>query len=164
MTALTYVAIAIVLGGTALLLLLPIIIGGAAPSFPIASTDHISSWSWAGIYADGGDKQNQTKAEIERLKAMVGKPAASTYDLYVGIASDYELLGDGKSSYSYLNRAIAQDPKRALAYMNMGRLMEDLGAFATAHAAYDKAVALEPTNPLYQAALQNFLVHHSGTN
>jgi tetratricopeptide (TPR) repeat protein len=154
------VALAVVLLGGALLLALPFLIGSGTKGYPIGTSDHISSWSWKGVYADGADKQASIEKQIKDLKAKVGTKDANEYDIYVGIASQYELLGDGKNAYAYLNKAIAKNPKAGLAYMNMGHLMEGLGAFATAHAAYDAAVAAEPNNLVFQAARQNFLVHH----
>ena len=155
------VALVIVLVGGALFLLLPLVLGSGGTPFPISPQDHISSWSWKGVYADGGDKQDQTKMQIQQLKNSFGKGQSDDYDLDVGIASEYELLGDGQNSYTYLSRAINLNTKRGLAYMNMGHLMEELGAFTTAHTAYDDAVAAEPTNPIFSNARENFLIHHA---
>lgn len=150
------VALVVVLVGGAAFLLLPTLIGAG---YPIAKADHISSWSWQGVYKDGGTQEAGVKKEITLLKQNKEK-ALDTYDLYVGIASQYELLGDGKSSYRYLSKAIELDKKRGLAYMNLGHLMEELGAFATARNAYDAAVAAEPGNPLYETAREGFLTRN----
>lgn len=156
-------ALVVVLVGGAIFLLLPILVGSGVPGgtgYALAKEDHISSWDWKGVYQDGADKQKSVTAEIGRLKDLISKGGISDYDLYVGLASQYELLGDGKSAYQYLSKAIALDKKRGLAYMNMGHLMEEMGAFATARVAYDAAVAAEPNNQVYASARQNFLVHH----
>lgn len=154
-------AIVVVLLGGVLFLMLPIVVGtDAGTVFPVSSVDHISSWTWTGVYKDGATKQAATEQEIARLKGMVGKQGAETYDLYVGIAGQYELLGDGASSYRYLGKAIKEDGKRGLAYMNMGHLMESLGAFTTAGIAYDRAVALEPNNPVFVNTQRAFRTNH----
>lgn len=154
------VALAVVLFGGAIFLILPFVVGSGTNGYPIAKTDHISSWNWKGVYADGAEKQSSIEKQIRDLKSKVGTKGTSDYDTYVGISSSYELLGDGKNAYLYLNKAIAVNPKAGLAYMNMGHLMEGLGAFDTAHAAYDAAVQAEPNNPVFAASRQNFLVHH----
>ena len=158
-------ALIVVLVGCAGFLILPIVLGsgaGIGSGYKVAEEDHISSWTWKGVYQDGAQKEADVRDEITKLKALLGKGGVGDYDIYVGIASEYELLGDGKSAYQYLSRAIEKDPKRGLAYMNMGHLMEVMGAFVTAHKAYDAAVAAEPNNPIYQTARQNFLIHHTG--
>lgn len=149
--------VAIVLIGGALLAL-PFLLG--PQGYPIQKSDRIASWSWRGAYADHGSAQQQAEAEIARLKGMLGASHADEYGLSIGIASEYELLGDGKGAYRYLSRAIAIDPKRGLAYMNMGHLMEELGAFATARGAYDAAVQAEPGNAIYAAARSDFYLTH----
>lgn len=145
---------------TAVLLALPFVIGGGK-EYPIAPADHISSWSWQGAYADHDGKQKEVEAELARLKTMLGKGGSgSDYDIYVGFASEYELLGDGRNAYLYLSKAIAKDPSRGLAYLNMGHLMEELGALETARKAYDAAAAAEPGNRVYQSARSNFYLQH----
>lgn len=164
MKPLMRIALIVVLVGGALFLVLPLVVPGGAGignGYTISKSDHISSWSWHGAYADGAQKEADTKAEIGRLKGLIGKKTTPDYDLYVGIASEYELLGDGKSAYNYLSKAISVDPKRGIAYMNMGHLMDELGALTTAHAAFDAAVTAEPGSVVYQAARQDFLIHHT---
>lgn len=162
----TLIAVVIVLVGGAAFLILPLVVGKGASQvqgYSVSTKDSITSWSWAGIYKDGGAREAEVKKEIERLTGMLNKGTVADYDLYVGIASQYELLGDGKQAYQYLSKAIELDGKRGLAYMNMGHLMEELGAMTTAQAAYEAAVKAEPTNPVYQSARQNFMIQHTNT-
>lgn len=154
-------AIVVVLLGGAFFLLLPLAVGSPASAvFPVSSADHISSWNWNGVYKDGGGKQAGVEKEISRLTGMVGTKGVDTYDVYIGIALQYELLGNGASAYQYLAKAIKVDGKRGLAYMNLGHLMESLGAFTTAGEAYAKAVALEPANSTFKSAQASFLMAH----
>lgn len=154
-------AVVMVLVGAAAFFALPLLIGSSkAVGYPIDPADHISSWSWQGAYADGGAKEDETNKEIASLKGGIGDKGASAYDTYVGIASEYELLGDGKNAYRYLSKAIALKPSRGIAYLNMGHLMEELGALVTARGAYDQAVAAELDNELFRSARSNFLIQH----
>ncbi len=151
------VLVAVLVGG-AVLLILPLVLG--IDNYPIANGDSISSWKWDGAYADRGTKQAQATQEIAHLKAMLGKDSKKDYSIIVGIASQYELLGDGRSAYHYLSKAIAKDRAQGLAYMNMGQLMEGLGAFRTARNAYDAALKAEPASGLYASARDSFYAHH----
>ncbi|MEK7602604.1 MAG: hypothetical protein AAB472_03930 [Patescibacteria group bacterium] len=153
--------LAFVLVGAAAFLLLPLIAGmPTRGGYPVASSDHISSWSWQGMYAHTSEKQREVTKELNTLKELLGKGGMDDYDLYVGIATEYELLGDGTHSYQYLSKAITDDPKRGLAYMNMGHLMETLGAFTTARTAYEAAVSAEPNNTVFKASRDAFLLNH----
>lgn len=148
------IALGVILLGAAAFFVLPRVID---PAYPLDKTDHISSWEWQGAYQDQRANVEQT---IRDMQNQIGENGQDTYDLYVGIASEYELLGDGKNSYRYLSKAIAKDKKRGIAYLNMGHLMAELGAFETARKAYTEAAKVEPDNPIYQSALQAFLAEH----
>lgn len=164
---LTLAALVVVLVGGAAFLILPLILGGGVPGgagYSVSKDDHISSWTWKGVYKDGAQREADVTKEISHLKDLLGKSGgAKDYDVYVGIATQYELLGDGKAAYQYLSKAITLEPKKGLAYMNMGHLMEEMGAFATAHQAYDAAVLAEPNSPVFKSAQQDFLIHHTST-
>ena len=153
---LTSFALAVIVVGGVLFIALPLI--APAHAYPLAPGDSIVSWNWKGAYQDGGADEQKTQAEIQRLSGQLGN--GKDYELYVGIASEYELLGEGHRVYEYLSRAIAKDGKRGLAYMNMGHLMEILGAFRTARNAFDAAIAAEPGNPLYVSARTDFVARH----
>ncbi len=157
----TLAAFVFVLLGLAAFLTLPLIFGSGG-GYPLAAGDRIAAWQWQGPYRDGGAKEKQVTTDIAGMKQSLGKEGTSDYDAYVGLAAEYELLGDGKNAYQYLSKAIALEPAHGLAYLNMGHLMEELGALHTAHTAYDQAVAAEPTNPLYQSSRSDFLLKHPG--
>lgn len=130
------------------------------PAFPMASGDTVSTWTFAGPYADGGEKEAQVKAEITRLSQELGKGTYTDYDLLVGIATQHELLGNGKEAYDYLSRAIRKDAKKGIAYFNLGHLMEGLGAYQTAGRAYKKATESEPDVVAYRLAFDAFVSRH----
>jgi len=117
------------------------------PELPsIAKDDTIASWTFTGVYTNNSELSAQADAEITRLKELVGKGTYSDTSLYVGIANQYELLGDGKQEYEYLSRAIGEGGESAgLPWHNLGVLMERLGALQTARVAYQKATLVQPS-------------------
>ena len=130
-----WIALGIVVLGGILSIGLIFLAMNAPEPYPLAQSDTIASWSFKGALADRGANETATKSEIVRLKQMLGK-GTNDYELLVGTASQFILLGDGKSAYRYLSKAIETDPEKGLAYFNMGHLMEQLGALATAKSAY----------------------------
>lgn len=128
-----------------------------APTFPIHPSDVLSGWSFKGAYAGNDTLIKNATTDIEHLKALLGKGTYDDYDIYVGIANDAVYLGDGATAYENYNRAIAIHPNKGLAYMNLGHLMDELGAYHTAAAAYAKAVAVEPAKSQFRNAQTDFL-------
>jgi len=59
------------------------------------------------------------------------------YDIYVGIAGQHTLLGEGKNAYKYLLIAIEENEARSLAFMNLGTLLGKVGAPESAKVAYE---------------------------
>jgi tetratricopeptide (TPR) repeat protein len=110
----------------------------------IAKGDSVASWDFKGAYADNPELIAKANAEIARFSDLIGKGTYSDMELYVSIANQYELLGNGKQEYDYLGRAIMSDPTSGLPWHNLGVLMERLGALKTARVAYDRAVFLQP--------------------
>ncbi|HEX2792509.1 MAG TPA: tetratricopeptide repeat protein [Candidatus Paceibacterota bacterium] len=152
---LTYAALALFIGGAFALFVVPLFSG--RPATDLAGGDEVAEWSWDGPYRDGGTLEDQADRDIAKLKAELGKGKTPDYQLLVSIAGQYELLGEGKSAYAYLNQAIKEDPKQGLAYINLGHLMESLGAYETAREAYDMAVRMEPANQVYAEARTEFM-------
>jgi len=122
--------------------------------------DSISSWSFKGIYTGNDALTAKANADIAKLTSLIGKGQYPDYDIYVGIAQDYDFIGDGKSEYQSLEKAIAVGPTGGVAWDNLGVLMEKLGALNTARDAYAKAVAVEPSVGAYQEAQLRFLTAH----
>ncbi len=124
--------------------------------FPINSLDTIAAWSFKGVYTGNDTLVAKANADMEHLKSFFGKGKYDDYDLYVGIANDYDLLGDGAAAYQNYNRAVSIHPDKGLAYANLGHLMDELGAYHTAVDAYAKAVAVEPL-PQYKTTQTDYL-------
>lgn len=136
-------------------------------AFPINSHDSITSWSFTGAYATNPALTEQATTDSAKLKALIaggGSPDYDTYDLYVGIGNDADLLGDGKAAYRAYNQAIAIHPKKGLGYVNIAHLMTELKAYYTAADAYAKAVAVEPGMLEYHVERLNFLRQQFGSN
>ncbi|MBI2612900.1 hypothetical protein HYW59_03790 [Candidatus Kaiserbacteria bacterium] len=137
-----------------------------AHPLPLAEGDTIASWDWQGTHEDGGELEKRANDEIARSKSLLGGDQSgknddpTDYILYVSIANQYELLGDGKAAYDNLGRALKIDStKTGLAWRNLGSLMERLGALQTARIAYARAVEAQPGEE-YHIARLSFLIKH----
>ncbi len=126
---------------------------------PIDPRDSITSWNFQGAYSSA-TLAPQKETEIASFKAKLGKGQYPDYQILLAIGEDYELMGDGKDAYNYYGKsAEASSTQAALAFNNIGALMERLGAVNTAQEAYSKAVALNPQTELYQLAYLEFLTN-----
>ncbi len=128
--------------------------------YSLAAGDTIASWEFQGSYKDGGPLEQKANDAIVRLREQLQDAATepTDYSVYVSIASQYTLLGDGKSAYESLLHALAIDPeKTGLAWHNMAALMERLGALNTARDAYTRAVDAQPHIEQYHTARLEFL-------
>lgn len=142
-----------------------LLLGNQAHPLPLAQGDAVASWDWHGPYKDGGELEKRARDEIARLEGMLGGDQSGVNDdptdyiLYVSIANQHELLGDGKSAYDYLGKALKIDSeKTGLAWHNLGSIMERLGAYGTARIAYARAVGAQPQAEQYHMARLRFLM------
>lgn len=109
--------------------------------FPLAEGDTVESWSYQGAYTGNAELEARGATEIDRTNDLFGTEGVTDYELYVSLANQYDLLGDGEQVYNNLRKALAIDAeKTGLAWHNMGKLMEKLGALNTARIAYDRMV------------------------
>lgn len=134
----------------------------ATPSqpFAIVQGDTIASWNFTGSYKDGGQLEASRNAIIADMKQKLSAGAPNTYELNISIANQYELLGDGQNEYRYLQYALALDSTQtALAWHNMGKLLEKLGAYKSARVAYDRMIHVQLTKQ-YALARLEFLKAH----
>jgi len=128
--------------------------------FPIDSRDTITSWELTNIYADNPEGAQRVKENIQRFKEEIGKKENTEYELYVSIANEYRLLGDGKQSYNYLQKALAVDNDRtSVAWHNIGIVLRDLGAIHSARTALRSAYEIQPL-PTYKMAYECFLAEY----
>ena len=120
--------------------------------------DAVASWDFEGAYASHPELIVKAEAEITRLSDFLGKGVYTDMALYVAIANQYELLGNGKQEYDYLGRAIeAGGTGSGLPWHNLGVLMERLGALKTARVTYEKATLIQPELKFYHYAYFEFL-------
>lgn len=132
----------------------------AVSPFSLVPGETIAVWDFAGTHNDDGQLEARVRAEIERTKDLLNSGTYTNYELYVSIANQYELLGDGKQEFTYLNYALAIDSeKTGLAWRNMGKLLERLGAYKSARIAYDRMVLAQPF-PEYELTRLEFLKTH----
>ncbi len=132
----------------------------AKPAFSLVPGDEPISWYFVGTYNDGGEFEARATSEIQRMKGLLNSGTFTNYELYVSIANQYELLGDGKQEYTYLNYALAIDStKTGLAWHNMGKLLEKLGAYKSARVAYDRMIQVQSTTQYLRARLEFLQAH-----
>jgi len=133
--------------------------GGSSPHpFPLQPGERVASWELEGSHNDDGELEAGARAEIARLEGMFGKEEEPDYILYVGIANQYHLIGDGEKEYEYLGRALAIDAESTgLAWHNMGQLLARLGALQSAKVAFENAIQAEPQIIQYHRAYIDFL-------
>lgn len=125
------------------------------PTFSLVPGDEPVSWYFVGTYNDGGQLEARATSEIQRMKGLLNSGTFTNYELYVSIANQYELLGDGKQEYIYLNYALAIDStKTGLAWHNMGKLLERVGSYKSARVAYDAMIAAQTTSQYIRARLE----------
>lgn len=128
----------------------------------LAKGDAIPSWDFKGAYAGNAELAAKAGAEIDRLSGLIGKGQYPDVTLYVGIANQYDLLGDGKREYDSLASAIKASETLGLPWHNLGVLMARLGALRTARAAYENATLLQPELKFYHYAYLDFLTERMG--
>ncbi len=132
----------------------------ASYAHKLVGADSVSVWTFPGSHTEGG-LSDGVRANIQKLEGQLhnaeGEP--TDYSIYVSIANQYTLLGDGANAYKYLLLALAIDSeKTGLAWYNLGSLMERLGALETARDAYGRAVEAQPHVEQYHVALIEFLI------
>ena len=132
----------------------------AVPRYPLATRDSVSSWNFPPAYPVGSEDEKRVKTEIEKLKELLGEQQ-SNYEVLVGLAGEYELLGEGQKSYLYLSQAIQDSPNKSLAYFSIGHLFERVGALYSAKDAYNQAVQKEPGNSVYSSYRDQFLAKYA---
>ena len=131
-----------------------------AYQFSLVPGESVASWNFAGVYKDGGTLEAGRYAEILRLLKLLNSGTFTNYELYVSVANQYDLLGDGKQEFTYLNKALAIDStKTGLAWHNMGKLLERLGAYKSARVAYDRMVQAQATSQYIRARLEFLQAH-----
>jgi len=125
---------------------------------PIENGDTIASWNFKGAYTGNPELVAKAESEIKRLSDLIGKGTFTDTTLYVSIANNYALLGDGKKEYDYLGHAIEIGGNTSgLPWHNLGVLMERLGALQTARIAYEKATIVQPVLKEWHYAYLIFL-------
>ncbi|MDD2657089.1 MAG: tetratricopeptide repeat protein [Candidatus Pacebacteria bacterium] len=128
--------------------------------FSVNPSDTIVSWSFKSAHTGDVALMAQSNAEIARLAGLLGTGQYTDYILYVSIANQYDLQGDGRSEVAYLQNALALDStKTGLAWYNAGQLFTRLGAYRTARTAFERAAVAEPI-PQYIQALADFNATH----
>jgi hypothetical protein len=133
-----------------------------AASYPIefAAGEEVANWNFQGAYTGNAELAAKAETEIERLEDVLGTGEYPDYTIYMSIANQYHLLGDGKRELAYIQYALAQDSETSgLPWGNAGVLFETLGALNTARMAYERAALVQPIRQ-YREAYIDFLKRH----
>jgi hypothetical protein len=135
-----------------------------AHALSLVGKDTIASWDFKGAYTGNIELTKRAEIEIARLEGFFSKGEATDYELYVSIANQYSLLGDGANELAYLKKALAIDSTdTGLAWYNAGVLFERLKAYSTARFAFGQAAKAQAI-PQYQNALADFIKAHPETS
>lgn len=97
-------------------------------------------WDISGIYEGNKELEARAQNEIEKLNSLRDSAEFSEYDIEIGIAQQYELLGNGERAYQHLLAAIEINPARSLAYSNLGVLLGKAGARESAKVSFEMAL------------------------
>jgi tetratricopeptide (TPR) repeat protein len=124
--------------------------------FPVSASDHLTNWALP-LPQDAASSTPRLSAQVSQFQAMLGGGTYPNETIYVGIANDDILLGDGKAAYLAYEKAIAASSSDALAYDDLGGLFARLYATSSAERAYAKAVALTPSQLLFQLSYLDYL-------
>lgn len=123
----------------------------------IADGEYVASWDFKGVYSGNETLSEKARAEIMRLNGLIGSGEFTDYELYVSLANQYDLLGDGTNELVNLQKALAIDSERTgLAWYNTGVFFARFGVYKTARMAFERAVVAQPI-PQYRMALLDFL-------
>lgn len=127
---------------------------------PLVKGDVVKSWNYDGYLNDNGPLEAASLEKIKGLKSQLGKD--NDYQVYIVLVQEYDHLGDGRSAYEYLSRAIVLDTNETtgVGWHNMGVLMEKLGAYNTARMAHDKAVKIQPGISSFQISRIELMIYH----
>src|SRR3989344_9088271 len=71
------------------------------------------TWDFQGAYEGNAELEEKARNEIARLEGLIDNEEDDNtdYAVYVSIANQYDLLGDGENEYAYLKKALAIDPE-----------------------------------------------------
>jgi hypothetical protein len=129
-----------------------------ANPLPIAKGDTVASWDFVGAYTNSPELIVKADAEIKRITDLLGSGTYPDMAIYVGIANQYELIGNGKKQYDFLIQAVRDGGTTSgLPWHNLGVLMERLGALETARIAYEKSTLVQPQFKFYHYAYLEFI-------
>lgn len=136
---------------------------GSSYRYDFAEGETVTSWQFPGAYTGNAELEGKARDEITRLKGLLGVEGDDTtdYALYVSIANQYNLLGDGETEYAYLKKALAIDSETTgLAWYNLAVLLDRLNAPKTALDAYARAMRAQSQQLQYQSAYLEFYTEH----
>lgn len=132
-------------------------------TYPLSNGESVASWDYQGAYEGNPELEQKTREEIMRLEKLIGVEGDdfTDYLVYVSLANQYNLLGDGAKEYANLNMALAIDSETTgLALYNMGVLLASLQAPQSARNAYAQAAQAQGQQIQYQSSYFEYLTEN----
>lgn len=123
----------------------------------------IENWDFAGAYEGNATLEQKARDEMSRLKGLLGIEGDehTDYSIYVALANQHRLLGDGEAQYANLKKALAIDAEgTGLAWNNLAVLLDQLGAKKSALDAYQHAVRAQGQIIQYQLSSLEYHTEH----
>jgi len=130
------------------------------------SESEISSLNSAPVFYESESQKTAVNNVIEQYSADIGKNKTgyADYYLYVSIAQQYMLLGEGENAMKYFYLAIKDDPERSLPYSKAAGLLARAGLLDLAEQNYEKVVEVEPQSTNNYLELLDFLIKYRSNN
>ncbi len=153
----------------AVVLLLALILGGwyftrdASYRYQFAPGENVQNWDFQGAYTGKPDLEQRAREEVTRLEEHLGDETdtETDYAIYVSLANQYRLLGDGEGEFTQLKKALAIDSETTgLAWHNLGYLLAERGALRSARDAFARAAHAQPQILQYHTAYLEFLTEN----
>ena len=121
--------------------------------FSLAEDPTTINWNFPAVTNDADTVERQ----IERIKNTSDIDA---YEKAISLGEEYRLLGEGDKAYTYILQAVDLEPNKSLPYLNLGTLLEKVGALDSARSAYERAVTVEPQYENNHANLVQFYMRY----
>jgi len=98
-------------------------------------------------------RANRTKDALAAYQSALDRGVSAAEEVHLNRGAILADNGDTAAAFVELEAALTLNPSYVPAWINLGNLKEDLGEFEAARAAYERAVALVPDNPMALARL-----------
>lgn len=134
---------------------------GEQTNFNLEPVDKGISWELSPVSGYTSEELEKRITDAEAVFAS-STEARDKYNALITASRFTQYKGDGEGAFKYLNRAIGVSPERDIAYLNLGVLLNELGATTSARRAYEIAREKAPENARAHLQLLDFYTHTEG--